>query len=145
MMMIMMMMIMMMMMMMMSVNIIRLVLSLLLLLVSSFEEKRAQRAVEARQRRKCLTVDASTVFHYCQRCPKPFRSRIALFSHESRCLLRWPAFRFRPWQKQKQNIHYCHYYHYHFHNSSASICPSEMSFGFASCCKLLCQFESVLK
>ena len=37
----------------------------------SYEENRVQRAVENRQRRKCPTVDDSTVFYCCRHCQKP--------------------------------------------------------------------------
>ena len=38
---------------------------------TALEEKRVQRAAEARQRRTCPMVDATTVFHYCGRCQNP--------------------------------------------------------------------------
>ena len=50
-----------------------------------YEENRVQCAVENRQRRKCPTVDDSTVFYYCRHCQKPCRSRIGCLSHERRC------------------------------------------------------------
>ena len=63
---------------------------LLVMLLSSWEQRAmkriVRRAIEKRQRRKCPTVDNSTVFYYCRHCQKPCRSRIGCFSNERRCV-----------------------------------------------------------
>ena len=53
-----------------------------------YEENRVQCAVENRQRRKCPTVDDSTVFCYCRHSKKPCRLCMGCFSFERRCVPR---------------------------------------------------------
>ena len=52
----------------------------------SYEDNGVQRAVENKQKRKCLTVDDSTVLYYCGHCQ--CRSRIGCFSNDRRCVPR---------------------------------------------------------
>ena len=70
----------------------------------SFEDKRVQRAVEARQRRKYPAVDASTYF-ITVGAVKNRVNHAFVFLAESRCLSRWPFVRCRPspTTKKKQN------------------------------------------